>query len=198
MVLTPQRARCAASSTVSQGFCSTVCRMLDSDRFMARTSNLTHVHDRSSLDPSFDARYRDCDCSRWSLTSPQGRRPGTGRELRVGRDSRTLLVLDECLEHEITHTLLCARIGDRTQQCKAATLTIDGVLARRERHVAAGATAPFPYGEADQLQAVELSVDEMQLGIREFAGRVAAIVRRDSYDDTHDVTSGKLAIPASG
>jgi len=29
----------------------------------------------------------------------------------------------------------------------------------------------------------------MQLGIREFAGRVAAIVRRDFDDDVHNVTS---------
>jgi hypothetical protein len=78
---------------------------------------------------------------------------------------------------------------DGSQQCEAATFTIDGVLPRRERDVAAVATSPFPDGETDQLQAVEFAVDEMQLGIGEFAGRVAFLVWSDSYDDVHNVTS---------
>jgi hypothetical protein len=52
-------------------------------------------------------------------------------------------------------------VNDGTQQREAAALTIDGVLARRERDVAATAAAALPDGEADQLQAVELSVGEM-------------------------------------
>jgi hypothetical protein len=41
-----------------------------------------------------------------------------------------------------------------------------------ERDVAATAAAPFPDGEADELQAVEDAIGEVQLGIGEFAGRV--------------------------
>src|SRR5260370_39032594 len=108
---------------------------------------------------------------------------------RCRPNRRSLFVLGVRLEHEIPHAVLRTRVGDGPQQRKAATFTIDGTLARRECDVAAVATAPFPYGEADQLQAVELSVDEMQLGIREFAGRVAFVVRRDSDDDAHNVTS---------
>jgi hypothetical protein len=73
------------------------------------------------------------------------------------------------------------------QQREAATFTIDRVLARRERDVAATAAAAFPYGKPDQLQAVEHAVAEVQLGVGEFAGRVAFFVRNDL--DGHDVTS---------
>jgi hypothetical protein len=66
---------------------------------------------------------------------------------------------------------------------EAAALTVDGVLARRERDVAAIAAAALPHGEPDQLQAVELAACEMQLGFREFAGRVPLVVGGDLDDD---------------
>src|ERR1700691_2204659 len=50
-------------------------------------------------------------------------------------------------------------------------------------------SAPSWRTEPDELQAVEFAVDEMQLGIREFAGRGAFLVRRDFDDDVHTVTS---------
>jgi len=101
---------------------------------------------------------------------------------------RVVLVLGIRLQHEIAHSLLCVRIGDGPEQRKAAAVTIDDVLACREGDVAApAAPAPFPDAEADQLQAFERAVGEMQLGIREFAGRVAFVVRRD-FDD-YDLTS---------
>src|SRR6266545_1143766 len=98
-----------------------------------------------------------------------------------------LLILGIGLQYEIADAFLRARIGNGTKQREAATFTIDRVLARRERDVAAVATATFPDGEPDQLQAVEYAVGEMQLGIREFAGRVAFVVRDDFHD--HDLTS---------
>ena len=91
-----------------------------------------------------------------------------------------------CSTRSRTRSCACG-VSDRPQQREAATLTIDDVLARRERDVAATAAATLPDGEADQLQAVECAVGEMQLGIREFAGRVAFVVRSDL--DDHDVTS---------
>src|SRR5712691_139234 len=102
-------------------------------------------------------------------------------------DRCAFLVLGVRFEHEFTNAVLGARVDDGTQQREAATLTIDRVRACRERNVAPVATTFFPDGEADELQAFELSLGEMQLGIREFAGWIAAIVRCDSYD--HDLTS---------
>src|SRR3954470_12544302 len=120
---------------------------------------------------------------------PHLRHPGTWFVMLRGGGCGLLLVLGVRIEDEIADAVLGVDIRGRPQQREAATLTIDGVLARRERDVAAIATAALPYAEADQLQAVEFAVDEMQLGIREFADGVAFVVRRDFDDDAHDVTS---------
>src|SRR2546430_6338539 len=107
--------------------------------------------------------------------------------LRVAADCSALLVLRICLQYEVANAFLRVDVVDRPQQGKAATLTVDSVLARREGDVATATAATLPDGEADQLQACELSVAEVQLGIGEFAGRVAFVVRCDL--DDHDVTS---------
>src|SRR5262245_41969798 len=87
---------------------------------------------------------------------PRGRHPeSVERRLRVRRDGRALLVLGKRVEHELTDPLLRADVGDRPQQREAATLTIDGVLPRRERDVPATTAAALPDAEADQLQAFE-------------------------------------------
>ena len=106
--------------------------------------------------------------------------PGTARRrypgIRLtsgrGRGRLRVFVLGVGLQHELADAVLRGGVGDRTQQREAATLTVDGVLARREGDVASATTAALPDGEADQLQAVEHAVGEVQLGIREFAGRV--------------------------
>src|SRR4051812_47545988 len=98
-----------------------------------------------------------------------------------------LLVLGVGLEHEIAHPFLGVGVGDRPQQRKATTVTIDDVLARREGDVATATSSSLPDGEADQLQSFESAVGKVQLGIREFAARVAFVVRSDL--DDHDVTS---------
>src|SRR5207244_194040 len=100
--------------------------------------------------------------------SPDARPRGTGRPafvvgLRSGFAGRPFLVLGERLQYEISDALLRTCVGDGTKQREAATLTIDCVLARRERDVAAVASATFPNGEANQLQTVENAVGEMQL-----------------------------------
>jgi hypothetical protein len=115
--------------------------------------------------------------------------PGGTFHLRGRCDRASLLVLGERFEHELAHAVLRVHVGDGPQQRETAALTIDGVLARRERNVAAVATASLPDAEADQLLAVEIAVDEMQLGIGEFAGRIAFVVWRDFDDDLHSVTS---------
>src|SRR5262249_61610409 len=98
-----------------------------------------------------------------------------------------LRVLGVGLQHEIANPFLCVRVGDGPKQREAATVTVDDVLAGREGDVATATAAPLPDGEADQLHAVEFAIAEMQLGIREFAGWVAFVVRSDL--DDHDVTS---------
>jgi hypothetical protein len=90
-----------------------------------------------------------------------GRRTGTGLRLRCTRVA--LLLLGVRLQHEIADALLRVDVSDWSQHCEAATLTVDGVLARPEGDVAAVATASFPDVEPDRLQAVELAVDETQL-----------------------------------
>ena len=92
-------------------------------------------------------------------------------------DLGRLFVLGVGLQHEIANAFVRCRVGNRPQQSEAATLTVDRVLARRERDVPAISRATFPDGEADQLQTVEYAIGEMQLGIREFAGRVPLLVR---------------------
>src|SRR4029077_3207398 len=94
-----------------------------------------------------------------SLLPKSSLNPGSA-PLRSGLAGRLVLVLGVRLQHALTHTLLCAGVGDGTQQCEAATLTIDGVLAGGKGDVAATAAATLPDGEADQLQAVELSAGE--------------------------------------
>src|SRR2546425_1384843 len=100
---------------------------------------------------------------------PLGTAPGSVVHLLRSGLRRGLLVLGVRLQHEIADALLRARVSDRTQQRKAATFTVDRVLASGEGDVAATTRATLPDGEADQLQAFEHAVGEMQLGIREFA-----------------------------
>src|SRR5262245_61261144 len=119
--------------------------------------------------------------------------PDAARRRRPGRDElrrslrAVLLVFGVGLQHEFAYAFLRLRVGDRPKQCEAATVTIDDVLAGREGDVATATAATLPDSETDQLHAVEFAVVEMQLGIREFAGRVAFVVRSDL--DDHDVTS---------
>src|SRR5262245_45667035 len=106
--------------------------------------------------------------------------PGAvSRTLRTRRDGVALLVLRIRFEHEIAQAVLRLLISEGAQQREAAALSIDRVLARRERDVAAVAATPLPDGEPEQLQTFECAIVEMQLGIREFAARVASVVWGD-------------------
>src|SRR5262245_47841830 len=130
---------------------------------------------------------------------PRGRHPASvDRGLRVRRDGGPLLVLGERLEHELTDPVLRGDVGDGPQQREAATLTIDGVLPRRERDVPATTAAALPDAEADPLQAFEFAVGEMQLGIGEFGGRVALSFGVILTMRLMTEPPEKLAGPASG
>src|SRR4051812_19057077 len=114
--------------------------------------NASNAHD--------SAPYRGSDESRWFPDAAPLAASGKSviDMLLGGLNGRAFLVLGERVQHEFTHSILCAGVSDGAQQREAATLTIDGVLASREGDVAATSTAALPDGEADQLQAVELSV----------------------------------------
>src|SRR5262249_21721964 len=82
------------------------------------------------------------------------------------------------LEDEVADAVVCSVVSNGPQQCEAATLPVDGVLARREGDVAS-TSAPLPDGEADQLQAFELAVAEVQLGVRQLAGGLLFLVGKN-------------------
>ena len=78
---------------------------------------------------------------------------------------RHRLVLRVRLEDAFAHGVLRPRVHDRPEQSEAPPLAVDRVLPRRERDVPAGPTAPLPDREADQLQAGEDTITEVQLGV---------------------------------
>jgi len=75
------------------------------------------------------------------------------------------------------------KFGDRTQQGKAAPLSVDGVLTGREGDVPTGTAAAFPDAEANLLEPLERAAGEMQLGVGELSGRVALVVRCDLHGE---------------
>jgi hypothetical protein len=87
------------------------------------------------------------------------------------------------VQDDVAEPVLAGGVDDRAQQREAAPLAVDGVLARRERDVAAVARATFLNAEPDQLESVQDALGEVQFGIRELAGRIAAIVGDE--DDLH-------------
>src|SRR6266849_9487240 len=93
------------------------------------------------------------------------------------------LELGVCLEDELTDAVLGRGAGDRTQQGKAAPLSVDGVLTGWEGDVPTGTAAAFPDAEANQLEPFERAAGEMQLGVGELSGRVAFVVRCDLHDE---------------
>src|SRR5579864_6161995 len=111
-------------------------------------------------------------CSMRTYTGPSGAGPGRGGSAGAGTPFGHSLSV-QCLrgmasrlpglrgirlEHRVADRVvpeLAPRIGDRAEQGEAAALAVHRVLARRKRDVAAGAAAPLPHREADQLQARE-------------------------------------------
>ena len=94
-----------------------------------------------------------------------------------------LLELGVCLEDEVADAVLGRGVGDRTQQGKAAPLSVDGVLTGREGDVPTGTSAAFPDAEANQLEPLERAAGEVQLGVGELSGRVALVVRCDLHGE---------------
>jgi len=88
-----------------------------------------------------------------------------------------LLVLGERFENELTNGAVGCSGDCWAQQRETSALTVDAVLARWKRHIAARAGAAFPDREADQLQSGEDAILEVQFGLRELSRGVAAVTR---------------------
>src|SRR5689334_19943927 len=67
------------------------------------------------------------------------------------------LVLVVCVKYDLSDTLLCCGVNDRSQQREASAFTVDRIRAGRERDAATAAAATFPDTEANQLQSLERS-----------------------------------------
>src|SRR2546425_9180794 len=78
------------------------------------------------------------------------------------------------VQDRLTNRVLRRRVHDGTQQRERTSLAVDLILPRRERDVATAAAATLPYREANQLQAGEHAVREVQFRIGELSGRVAS------------------------
>src|SRR3989442_3170131 len=104
--------------------------------------------------------------------SERGALGGGAPRTRLMRVVRRALSLVVRLQDRLAHRVVRRRVRDRTQQRKGASLAVDGVLPRRERDVPTGAAATLPDGEANQLQAGEHAVREVQFRIGELSGRV--------------------------
>ena len=101
------------------------------------------------------------------------------------RRDQLLLVFRVGLQDELAHALLRRRVHHRPEQREAPPFAVHGVLPGRERDVAAVAVLPLPHPEPDELEAIERAFAEVQLGVGELAGRVAAIVLCELHH--HDV-----------
>src|SRR5712691_4094433 len=100
------------------------------------------------------------------------------------RDGGSLFELRVRLENELAHAILRGRVAcGRAQQREAAALAVDRIRARRERDVAPASCPPFPYGEANQLQAVEEPFCEMQFRLGKLAGQSVLVAWGDEFDD---------------
>ena len=150
---------------------------------------LSYYRDFSDLHPQHPkvaySIWQSALCHQRRVLDP-GRDQAATRDALVFLDRLLLrLVLSVGLQHQVADAVLRGRLADRPQQREAAAFAVDGVLARREGDVAAVPGAPLPDGKADQLQAVEQALGEMQLGVRQLSRRVPLVVRRDL--DHHNV-----------
>src|SRR4051812_6115406 len=102
--------------------------------------------------------------------------------LGSGGERGALLVFLKRFENQIAHAVLRRHVDDRAEQREAAAFAIDAVLSGRKGDIAAAtAAAAFPDAEANQLQPFERSIvgGEVNLGVGEFARRVALVVWRN-------------------
>ena len=104
-----------------------------------------------------------------------------GRSTRDGRSGGNLgagsafLVFGVCLQDEVPDALVGRGVGDRTEQRERALFAVDGVLTCGERHVASGSASAVPDPESNELETLERSTGEVQLGVCEFSNRAPCV-----------------------
>src|SRR5207248_8550331 len=101
---------------------------------------------------------------------------------RLGRYGSVLLILLIRIKNQLPQLVLCSRVSDRTQERKTAAIAVDGVLPRGKGDVAAAAAAPFPDGEANELQPIERTFGEVQFGIGQLSRRSVGSVVLGNLD----------------
>src|SRR5688572_10632327 len=90
-------------------------------------------------------------------------------------------------EHEIPYAVLCAGIVYCADQGEVAPVTVHDELASGKRDVITRAISPFPHREPHKLETRELSVDEVDFCVRQFARRLVLFVAENLDFNVHDV-----------
>src|SRR5688572_8829265 len=85
------------------------------------------------------------------------------------------------LEDLVADPVLGRGVFDGAQERERAAFAIDAVLPGGEGDVAPVAGATLPDGEANQLQALERAVAEVEFDVSEFARRIAVVIRDDFH-----------------
>jgi hypothetical protein len=96
--------------------------------------------------------------------------------------SRRSLVRRVGGQDQVADGLLTGGISNGPEERKAASLAVHRVLPGGERDVATGASAALPDREANELEAGEDTVDELDLSVSELSRRVSLVVRNDLHD----------------
>ena len=117
----------------------------------------------------------------WRGVHERPERPRWTLRLTIYAGCCALLEFGVRLQNEVPDALLGRGVGDRTKKRERAPLAVDGVLPGGERHVAAGGAAALPDPESNELESLERSAGEVQLGVCEFSERVAFVVRVDLH-----------------
>src|SRR6266498_1510374 len=103
---------------------------------------------------------------------------------------RVLRNLRVCPEDQVSDMTQYLRIADRAEQLEVASVTEDDELACGECDAVAVAVPPLPHGKANQLEAGELTVDEMDLCVGQLAHRFSLFVAENLDFDVHGILGG--------
>src|SRR5262245_29299700 len=86
----------------------------------------------------------------------------------------------ERTQNQVPQLVLGRRIAGRSKERKAPPLAVHRVLTSGKRDIAPpGFSLPDP--EPDELEPIERAAGEMQLCVRQLAGRTALVVRKELH-----------------
>jgi len=123
------------------------------------------------------------------MTTPKAATMGVGRFVLLAPNAVKYLLTLEAPTIEdprsrlrrVPDALVGRGVGDRTEQRERALFAVDGVLTGGERHVASGSASAVPDPESNELETLERSAGEVQLGVGEFSNRAPCVVRVDLH-----------------